>query len=497
MSSESFADRRVSIRPRRKAPLADIPASPSVGRRNSCRLAAVLLAACIFSIDTWTQLEGAVAVLYVLVILVAMRTGRQQDIVSAAILSLMLTLTSYLQVHGFVFGSSALRALVSLSAIGIATVLALCNQEATQTLSDQAKLLNLTHDMIFVRNSEGLITFWNRAAEDIYGWSSTEVIGRSADELLATQYPEDRDAIERELLFSERWEGELVQFGKSGERLVVASRWALQPDEDGVAFGVLETHTDVTGRKKAQDALHLAQVELAHAARVASLGELTASIAHEVNQPLMAVVTNAEACRRWLQRDPPDIQEVDTAIGRVISEGQRASEIVARIRAFLKKEPAQSSQLNVAALVGEAVSLVKRELQQGEVELRLKLEPKLPFVQGDKVQLQQVLVNILINSMQAMAGHLGDRHISLEAFRSGVDTIAIEIGDTGPGIAEGDREKLFDPFFTTKDHGMGMGLAICRTLVEAHGGQLRATNGSGCGATFLLTLPALSTSGAP
>ncbi|MGO4407777.1 nitrogen regulation protein NR(II) [Bosea sp. RAF48] len=497
MSSESFADRRVSIRSRRKLSFGEIFVSPSAGKRNSCRFAAVLLATGIFTIDTWTQLEGAVAVLYVLVILIAMRTGRQQDIVSAAILSLILTLISYLHAHGFVFGSPAFRALVSLSAIGMATMLALCNQEATQTLSDQAKLLNLSHDMIFVRNSEGLITFWNRAAEDVYGWSSAEAIGRSADELLATQYPEHRHVIERGLLSTGRWEGELVQFGKSGERLMVASRWALQPGGQGDALGVLETHTDVTERKRTQDALHLARLELAHAARVTTLGELTASIAHEVNQPLMAVVTNAEACRRWLQRNPPDIQEVDTAIGRVISEGQRASEIVTRIRGFLNKEPTQSSQLNVATLVGEAVLLVERELQHGEVELRLALEPNLPPIQGDKVQLQQVLVNILVNGVQAMAGLLGGRHISLQAFRSDADAIAIEISDTGPGIAEGDQERLFDPFFTTKDHGMGMGLAISRTLVEAHGGQLKATSASGCGATFHLTLPALNTSVAP
>ena len=497
MSSESSADRWGSARPRLKLSLADFSVSPSARKRNSYRLAAVFLAAAIFSIDTWTQLEGAIAVLYVLVILIATRTGRQQDIISAAMLSLMLTLTSYLQVHGFVFGSSALRALVSLSAIGIATMLVLCNQEATQTLSDQAKLLNLTHDMIFVRNGDGLITFWNRAAEDIYGWSTAEAIGRPADELLATQYPQERQVIEREFLSKGRWEGELVQFRKSGEQLVVASRWALQPCTGDNALGVLETHTDVTERKRTQDALHLAQAGLAHAARVATLGELTASIAHEVNQPLMAVVTNAEACRRWLHRNPPDIREVETAIGRVISEGQRASEIVTRIRAFLKKEPARSSQLNVATLISEAILLVEQELQQGSVALRLALDPNLPPIRGDKVQLQQVLINILINSVQAMTRRSSSRHIALEAFRSGSDAIAIEISDNGPGIAEEEREKLFDPFFTTRDDGMGMGLAICKTLVEAHGRELKATRASGEGATFRVILPASSASGAP
>ncbi|MEW6640010.1 MAG: ATP-binding protein [Pseudomonadota bacterium] len=458
-------------------------------KRNGYRLIAALLALGIFAFDTWSNVQVAVAVLHILAVLIVARTARRRDIVVAGTICVALTITSYVSSYGFTFvDRPALRAVISLSAIGIATWLTLYNQQATEALSDQARLLNLTRDMIFVRDRDGRITFWNRAAEEVYGWSAAEAIGHCADELLATQYPWDRRTIEQHLLDIGRWDGELVQFAKSGARLVVESRWALQRDEHGDMLGILETHTDVTERKLAQEALSLAQAELAHAARVATLGELTASVVHEVSQPLMAVVTNAEAGRRWLRRAPPDVHEVDMAIGHVVAEGRRASEIVTRIRAFIKKEPVQRHELDIATLAEEAALLVQRELARADVELQLTIEPGLPVVLGDKIQLQQVLVNIMVNAAQAMTSHAGRRQLSLQALRSGPDSILIDISDTGPGIAEDHIEQIFDPFFTTKESGMGMGLAISRTIIEAHGGRLAVSSSPGQGATFQLAL---------
>lgn len=460
--------------------------------RNAHRAVAALLALGIFLFDTLSPLEGAIAVLYVLVVLLAARISRRSDIVVAALGCLGLTVAAYVISHGVSeFGSPTVRALVSVAAICIAALLALQNQAATERLASQARLLNLSHDMIFARDKDGVISFWNKAAEQAYGWSVAEARGQIADTLLATQYPGDRRAIEADFAETGRWEGVLDQKTRSGSRIVVDSRWAAQRDRQGRIVGVLETHTDITDRQAAQDALHQAQADLAHATRVATLGELTASIAHEVSQPLMAVVTNGEAGMRWLRRDPPDLAEVETALGRVIAEGRRASDIVKRIRAFLRKAPSLQDALAVGALVEEAAALVQRELVRAGIRLQVEIETGLPDVRGDRIQLQQILVNLLVNANQAMAGHAGERVLTVAASRTSDNGVAIEVADTGPGIAADHLQRLFDPFFTTKPDGMGMGLAICRTTAEAHGGRLSVESLPNQGATFRLTLPAI------
>ena len=254
---------------------------------------------------------------------------------------------------------------------------------------------------------------------------------------------------------------------------------------------VLAFVVDITERRHAQDALLAAQAELAHAARVATLGELTASIAHEVNQPLAAIVTSGEAGLRWLRRDVPNLEEVAAAISRVVGEGRRASEIVTRIRAFLKKKPAQQDMLQIAEIIEEAALLVERELSKDNIALTIETEPDLPPVRGDRIQLQQVLVNLMVNAGQAMAEQSGPRIVMVRTGRTESGGLAVTVQDTGPGIAPNDLQRLFEPFFTTKQGGMGMGLAICRTTVEAHGGQLSAERAPGSGATFRLTLPVI------
>lgn len=615
--------------------------------RAGLRFWSAVLALAVFLVDVLTPLEGAVAVLYVVVILLAARTNRRNDIIAAAAGCVILTMTAYLLSHDLEsIASPALRALVSLAAITITTLLALQNHAATNRLAAQARLLNLSHDMIFVRDRAGVITFWNKTAEHTYGWSADAALGRLADELLQTRYPERREIIEAALLDTGRWEGRVEQRTKAGVMLSVDARWALQHDYLGKAVGVLETHTDVTDRvaahgalvqseqryrrmfdasrigvveqdwsdlrtalkaldtggaglrdylarspdfvrqarrlaritdvnpalqkmagatdlsafianldrllvgndrsfvnalvafadgepfyegesefvgldgrripvlftitfpadsdgdrnvlafvvditerRQAQDALLAAQAELAHATRVATFGELTASIAHEVNQPLAAIVTSGQAGLRWLRRDVPDLDEVAATITHVVAEGRRASEIVTRIRAFLKKTPAQQDVLEITEIIEEAALLVTRELAKDDVVLTIETEQGLPPIRGDRVQLQQVLVNLLINAGQAMSDQPGSRTITLRAAAVDSENLAITVQDSGPGIPPYDLPRLFDPFFTTKHGGMGMGLAICRTTVKAHGGQLTAESIPGAGATFRLTLP--------
>lgn len=458
-------------------------------RRTVFRLAAALLTLGIFLVDVLTTLEGAVAVLYVVAVLLVARTGRRADIIVVALAGIALTLAAYVDSHGVNHvGSQTFRALVSLAAIGITAVLALQHQHAMQRLRAQATLLDLSHDMIFVRDRSGVITFWNRTAAQVYGWSAEDAIGRMADVLLSTRYPQAREAVEATLLHQGSWEGTLEQRTRDGAWRVLESRWVIQRDGLGRATGVMETHTDVTERRQAEDAALRAQAELAHATRVATLGELSASLAHEVNQPLMAVVTNGEAGLRWLHRDSPDLHEVDAAITRTVSEARRASEIVKRVREFLAKRSTPREALDAGVLIEDAVRLVQHELNREAVQLRVAVAADLPAVHGDAVQLQQVLVNLMLNASQAMAGQAAGRHLLVDAQPDGEGQVAINVTDTGPGIDEAHLETLFQPFFTTKPQGMGMGLAICRSTAEAHGGHLSVRSAPGGGATFRLVL---------
>ncbi|MET4603201.1 PAS domain S-box-containing protein [Bradyrhizobium sp. JR4.1] len=615
--------------------------------RTGLRSLSAILAFAVFLVDVLTPLEGAVAVLYIVAILLAAKTNRRDDTIVAAAGCVVLTITAYLLSHDLrTIASPALRVLVSLAAIGITTLLALQNHAATKRLAAQARLLNLSHDMIFVRDRGGVITFWNKTAEQVYGWSADEAVGQLADALLQTRYPDRREVIEAGLVGTGRWEGRVQQRTKEGAALTVDARWALQHDRLGKPVGVLETHTDVTDRvaahnalvrseqryrrmfdasrigvveedwselraalqsldtagaslrdhlarhpdfvrharrlaaitdvnpalqkmagangastfienvdlllgendrsflgaliafaegepfyegetelvrldgrkvpvlftitfpsgpdgdrnvlafvvditerKQAQDALLAAQAELAHAARVATLGELSASIAHEVNQPLAAIVTSGEAGLRWLRRDVPDLKEVAATIVHVVAQGRRAGEVVARIRTFLKKAPAQQDSLDIAEIIQEAALLVARELANDDVVLTVETTPGLKPIRGDRIQLQQVLVNLLVNAAQAMSDQRGSRTVMLRASAVDGERLAITVQDSGPGIRPDDMPRLFDPFFTTKRGGMGMGLAICRTTVEAHGGELSVESTPGAGATFRLTLP--------
>lgn len=267
------------------------------------------------------------------------------------------------------------------------------------------------------------------------------------------------------------------------------------PQEEDDFDGVLVFIVDNTERKHAQEAMLTAQSDLARAARVATLGELTATIAHEINQPLAAIVTSGEAALRWLRREEPDLGEVSSAVTRAVVEGKRAAEIVTRIRGFLAKSPAHRRVLSVADVLVDAAKLVERDLARHDVALRTWIAPGLPPVLGDPVQLQQVAVNLLVNGAQAMSGRQGPRDISLRARLDDEDWIMVEVADSGPGIAEGDIARLFLPFVTTKQDGMGMGLAICRSTVESHGGRLWAESTEGSGASFRFTLPIATVEG--
>jgi PAS domain S-box-containing protein len=290
--------------------------------------------------------------------------------------------------------------------------------------------------------------------------------------------------------------GEAMRFENEARQL---GRWY-----DVYAFRVADPRcrrvgilfNDITERKRAEKRLRAseqllldAQMELARATRVTTLGELTASIAHEVNQPLAAIVTNAEASLRWLRRGPPDVEAACRSVEWVISDGIRASEVIRRVRALTKKSSIEMVPLDVNDIVREITTLVQRELISHQVSLRMELASFLPMVLGDRVQLQQVFINLVMNGIEAMQS-VTDRSREL-VIRSGHETgqVIVSVTDCGVGISAENADRLFTAFFTTKSSGMGMGLSICRSIMDAHGGRLLATANPPHGATFQFSLP--------
>jgi signal transduction histidine kinase len=249
------------------------------------------------------------------------------------------------------------------------------------------------------------------------------------------------------------------------------------------------TVMDITDRKRADEALRTAQAELAHVARVITLGELTASIAHEVSQPLAAIAANGDAGLRWLDRNPPELGDVRTSLEMMISDSMRAAEVVHRIRSMVRKTAPQKSLLDINVCIQEVISLVQHELAVHRVSLQLELTPLLPPVHGDRVQLQQVIMNLIINGIEAMASVTDRQRELVISSCEQVDNVLVAVRDCGEGIGSGSETQLFQAFFTTKLGGMGMGLSICRSIIEAHRGRLWASSDAEVGATFQFTLP--------
>lgn len=246
---------------------------------------------------------------------------------------------------------------------------------------------------------------------------------------------------------------------------------------------------DIADRKRAEARLQEVQTNLSHAARVSTLGELTASIAHEVNQPLAAITAFGEASLRWLQRAEPEIDEVENLTREIVADARRASDIIARIRGMALKRDPNPLPLNIAEVIEEAMLIVRHDSQAKAIDIEIDIADQLPRVVADKVQLQQVIVNLAVNAVQAMSNAGSQmRTLTVHAARNDDGQVEVQVDDSGPGISPADLEHLFDGFFTTKENGMGMGLAICRSIIQEHGGRIGATNHAG-GARFYFILP--------
>jgi PAS domain S-box-containing protein len=284
-------------------------------------------------------------------------------------------------------------------------------------------------------------------------------------------------------------------YRKDGSRVpvLIGSATFDEGRDQGVSFVL-----DLTERKRAEAEAreserryHEVQTELAHANRLATTGQLTASIAHEVNQPIAATITNAQAALRWLSRRPPALEEVRQALDRIVENGNRAGDVIDRIRALIKKAPPRKDHLEINRAVREVLELTRGEAAKNGVSVQTDLADGLPLIEGDRVQLQQVMLNLVMNALEAMSDvSNGVRQLLVSTWTTEVGDVLVTVKDSGPGLAPASAERVFDTFYTTKPTGLGVGLSICRSIIEVHGGQLWVTANLPRGATFQFTVPA-------
>jgi PAS domain S-box-containing protein len=338
--------------------------------------------------------------------------------------------------------------------------------------------------------------YWSQENYRLFGFDPEE--GIPSDEVFYQRvHPEDRDRVRREVFLEKPEEGSHFEVDfrivlPGGAIKYVRSTGHPVRNISGDLLEYLGTSIDMTERKRAdeeRERLRQAQADLAHVNRVTTMGELTASLAHEVNQPIAAAVTNANTCLRWLAGDTPNLEEARAAAMRVVTDGRRAAEIISRIRLLFKKGTPERELVDVNDVVREMIVLLRGEAARHNISVRTELAPDLPQVMGDRVQLQQVMMNLMINGIDAMKDVDGMRELTIKSQRAENQPLLICVSDTGVGLPPQQADQIFNAFFTTKLHGTGMGLSISRSIVESHGGRLGVDPNSPRGASFHFTLP--------
>ncbi|PYT96914.1 MAG: hypothetical protein DMG38_21980 [Acidobacteria bacterium] len=360
-------------------------------------------------------------------------------------------------------------------------------EQATRLL---AAVVESSHDAIVSKDLDGIITSWNKGAERLFGYAAEEAVGQHITLIIPPDRRDEERAIIERLM---RGEGvdhfETVRIRKDGSLLDVALTISPIKDAAGGIVGASKLARDITERKRAEDALRQAQADLAYMSRVTTMGELTASLAHEIRQPISAAVTNAKTCLRWLRRDEPDVAEACEAASRLVKDVMRAADIIGRITSLFKKGALQRDLVDVNELIREMIVLLRSEASRYSISIRSELAENLPKVMADRVQLQQVFMNLMLNAIDAMKEGSGGSELTIKS-EAGDAQLLISVSDTGAGLPPEHAEQIFKAFFTTKDAGTGMGLPISRSIIESHGGRLWATGVPGSGATFQFTLPA-------
>ena len=362
------------------------------------------------------------------------------------------------------------------------------SQEARSLL---AAIVESSDDAIIRKDLNGNIITWNHSAEQLFGYDAVEAIGKPITIIVPPALmPEELEILERARRGEPIHNYETVRLRKDGRPVSVSI--AISPifNEAGKVVGASKICRDVTSLKEAETEIRRQRSELAHVTRVSTLGQLTSAITHELNQPLGAILRNAEAAEMFLQSDQPDLNEVRAILADIRKDDQRAGQVIERMRSLLKRRSLVSNPLDLREIVEDTVALVRPDLLSRQVKLTLETPGPLPMVMGDRVHLQQVLLNLMLNGMDAMNANPGtDRELTVRVKMKTVGRLEVSVSDRGTGLQPGEGAQLFEPFFTTKPNGMGMGLAISRTIIEAHGGKIRAENNPTRGATFTFTLP--------
>lgn len=371
--------------------------------------------------------------------------------------------------------------------------------ERTRELLDDREarlsaILDTAVDGIITIDEHGIIESVNAATERIFGYTGDELVGNNVTLLMSSSHREKHDEY-------------ITRYLRTGEpRIIGIGREIEGQHKDGTRFpidiAVSEIRVggsplftglvrDISARRRAEDEARRRNADLAHAARLSTIGELTSGIAHEVNQPLTAIVNFAEACLRMLRSGSTDTQKLEGALGQIAAQGQRAGHIIRHLRRLARKGEAKRVEVDLGHLVREVLGLVSNELRASGIALHLMLDESGPAVKCDRIQIEQVVLNLVRNAMDVLeAGPAHGRELTIRTRADTAGIAALTVEDTGEGFAAGGSERIFELFFTTKADGLGMGLSISRTIIEDHGGRLWASPRPGGGAIFNVTLPA-------
>ncbi len=354
-----------------------------------------------------------------------------------------------------------------------------------------AQVLQNLHDAVIVTDQAGRIKLWNRGAEAIYGYSADEAVGQHIGLVyLPEDVPLRESLIIEPLLAKGEHELEFRARHRSGARLVVNLSLSLLRDDSGNPIGIIGVSTDITARRRLDEQLQRHQAELAHVARLATLGEMATGLAHELNQPLAAIVNYTGGCAARLRSGTWSPDELLAAIEEAGRQAERAGEILRRVRNFVRKDQPRRTPLSVNEAVAEALRFVAGETRDRAVRVSMRPAEPPPWTVADHIQIEQVLLNLIRNGFEAMESVAAARRELAVEVRTGDRTVEVAVNDTGVGLPPGPSEQVFTAFYTTKPQGLGMGLSISRSIIEAHGGRLWAVPRPEGGTSFRFVLPA-------
>jgi PAS domain S-box-containing protein len=362
---------------------------------------------------------------------------------------------------------------------------------AQETRARLAAIVDWSQDAIIGTTLDGSITSWNWGAEQLFGYTAAEAVGRHIGLII----PSDRMAEEAEVL-AQLARGapiehfETVRVTRDGRLLNISLTVSPIRDAAGAVVGASKVGRNITDQVRAAQALQRAQAALAQVNRVTTVGVLAASIAHEVNQPLGALANSAASCTRWLAAEPPAIENAQRALERMSGDIRRAAEVITRLRSHLVRQAPRKDRFDINEAILEVIALTSDEMRRHQISLETSLGQNLARVEADRVQVQQVILNLVVNAIEAMSD-VGDRprKLAIASVSEGEQAVLIEVRDSGGGVDPERAHRLFEAFHTTKAHGIGMGLSISRSIIEAHGGRLWATPNQPHGAAFRFSLP--------